>query len=282
MFIRLLCICLALGSLACDGCGSQSPPPPAPTPSAPPAAAPTVLTGRVRLADGFELPRYARTDLERKVLANATRGAWPEQCTPPQVRDREPVQRSADGFLQGVMVAASEFKGAKPRPPRVHEVAIKDCRLTPALVVAVKGDSIRLTNEVDFPFMPTLGRTTLVRTLSPGQHFDIKLEKGDVQPVLCGFTAPCGRTDVLTMYHSVFAVTDEAGAFRIEDFPADQALQVHAWHPLFREAKLEVRVEKGQTKELEFVLHPDPKYAQGAAVAGAGDAGLPDSAVKAE
>ena len=48
------------------------------------------------------------------------------------------------------------------------------------------------------------------------------------------------------------------GEFRIEDFPADQTVRIYAWHPLFFETFLNVRVERGEEKRVELVLTPKP------------------------
>lgn len=259
------CVCL-LGLAACGDCGAEKKQPEG-VATAPSKGTKSLVTGFVRLADGYELPGYALSDMERKVLDHAQRGAWPESCTPPKDADRKPVKLTSDGALVGVMVAASGFHNATPRPPKVHEVTIEDCRLTPSLVVAVKGDSMVLRNAVDFPFMPTFGPTAVARTLTPGQKFDIDLDRGGVESVLCGFTAPCGRTDVITVYHPVYAVTGADGRFTIEDFPADQTIDLNAWHPLFEEAKISLSVGVGETKEVEITLTPKAHFLPDAGVA---------------
>jgi len=275
-----LCLFAALGLFACDGC-SKTQPGSATPPNQVEAERSSIVTGHVKLAAGFELPRFRIADMERKVLSHTKRGAWPEQCTPPKNADRAAVTLTSEGFLQGVMVGASEFKGAKPRPPVTHQVKIEDCRLTPQLVVAVKGDTVHLTNLVDFPFMPSFGPTAVVRTLSKGQSFEFPLTQGNVESLRCGFTAPCGRTDVVTVYHPVFDVTDESGAFTIENFPADQSVKLHAWHPLFKEVEATVTLGLGEKKTVDLVLEPQPQYLPGAEPApSAADAGTKAAAAE--
>jgi hypothetical protein len=257
-------LALLLAAAGCRGCD------PAPTASgggaqthAPldvakpePAAKTGVLIGSVRLAPGAELPSYAPEQMERKVLKHIERGAFPESCTPPKLDDRKPVRLTSDGKLAGVLVAASDFARNPPHAPRTWDVTIKDCRLTPSLVVAVQGDTLRLSSEVNFPFMPQLGSSPLSETLVPGQTKDYPLQANGVSSVLCGFTAPCGRTDVVVLLHALYAVTDAEGNFRIEGFPADETVHVNAWHPLFAAQEQTVRVPAGGEQRLELVIAP--------------------------
>lgn len=250
-----LCVFVASVLCACRGCDPE--PARGSSTASAPAAKRGVLIGSVRLAPGHDLPAYSAEDMERKVLQHIERSTFPEGCTPPKIADRMPVRTTADGKLIGVMVAASEFAKAPARAPRTHEVTIRDCRLTPSFVVAMKGDTLRVRNDVDFPFMPTLGSTALVETLSRGQTRDTVLTTaGATTPLLCGFTAPCGRTDVVVVFHPLYAVTDENGNFRIEDFPVDETINVNAWHPLFAAQEQSVRVGNGEKKSIELVISP--------------------------
>lgn len=253
--LALAATCVA--STACD-CGShdrvEHTTETTPQPAAPPK--PAVLTGRVKLAPGAPVPSYRLEDTERHVLEHTQRGAWPESCTPPKDADRQPVRVTTDGYLAGVMLAASEFSQPRRRPAQTHEVTIRDCRLTPPLVVAMQGDRLRIKTEVMFPFMPVYGPSTKVETLIPGQTRDYDLKDMRVLPVLCGFTAPCGRTDVVVLSHPVSAITDVEGRFRIDDFPASETITLNAWHPLFDESHVDLRVEPGETREVELVLTP--------------------------
>jgi hypothetical protein len=249
---------------ACD-CGSRAPTEVERRAALPPK--PAILVGRVKLTDGASLPSYRLEDMERKVLDHTQRGKWPDACTPPKEADRQPVRLTSDGYLAGVMLATSEFSRPTTRLATTHEVVIRDCRLTPALVVAMRGDRLRIKNEVDFPFMPVYGPSAAVQTLTPGQTRDYDLKEMRVQPVLCGFTAPCGRTDVVVLSHPVYAVTDADGRFRIENFPPSETITINAWHPLFQEAHLELRVEPGETREIELTLAPAPEAAVPAAPA---------------
>lgn len=249
-------LALALAAGGCDSCRAKPKLGASAPGSAPPE--PATVTGSVKLAPGFELPSYSPEDMERHILQHIHGGTFPEKCTPPKLSDRTPVLQGPDGKLIGVMVAASQFSNSTPRGPKVFDVVIKDCRLTPRLVVGQLGDLINLKNEVEFPFMPTYGANAYNETMVPGQSKAMRLDKAGVDNVLCGFTAPCGRTDVVVVRHPVFAVTDEKGIFKIEDFPTDETVQLNAWHPLFQDATISVKVGNGETKSVEFVLTPLP------------------------
>ena len=190
MNLRQVALCVALlgGMVGCRGCaptvdskrvsGGVSRPTQASS-----ARAPAVLTGTVSLALGASLPFYPASAMERKVVEHLDPGTFPQVCTPPKELDRAPVRLSPEGKLVGVMVTASGFQHAVLREPITHAAVIKDCRLTPSLIVAMKGDALRITNEVSFPFMPALGQVTYNRTLMPGQAQDVKLDEPGVQPV---------------------------------------------------------------------------------------------------
>ncbi|MFI5308697.1 MAG: hypothetical protein ACHQ53_15175 [Polyangiales bacterium] len=226
-----------------------------------------VVEGVIRLAPGAELPSYAPEQMEKKLFQKLAPEAPPATCTPPKKTDRQPVRLTADGALAGVMLAPSGFSHQPQRLPVVHEVVIDDCRLNPSLVVAMKGDSLRVSSKVSFPFMPSYESGPGVRSLIPGQTYDVPLNKPGVSPLLCGFTAPCGRTDVIVLLHPIYAITDAQGKFRFDDFPAGEQVSLSAWHPLFQESKIALRVEPGEHKQVELVLTPAPPLPQSVAPA---------------
>jgi hypothetical protein len=255
--MRLAALLIVAATCGAGGCGKpKSAQSSTSTPARAPAVAPTVVEGSVRLAEGYGVPSYVPESMEKKVLDHVSRAALPEVCTPPKTADRQPVKLSSDGLLSGVMLAASGFSSQFSRPPTVHEVVIRDCRLEPALVVAMKGDTLRVRNDVDYPFMPTLDQYPVARTLTRGQTYEVALDKPGVLPLLCGFTAPCGRADVVVMLHPFYTVTDASGSFRFPAFPDGESVTLSAWHPLFRETKQEVKVERGEHKRLEITLTP--------------------------
>jgi hypothetical protein len=211
------------------------------------------VEGVVRLADGAALPGYPQNPVQVP-----GRDAIPPECTPPRESDRTPVTQAAEGGgLVGLSIVASgedDTRWPRATEPALHELTIRDCRLTPSLLVTTRGDRVRMSNETDYPFFPELGEGMLQALLRPEPR-EVRVERGGVRTVQCGFAAPCGRTEVITLYHPVHTVTAESGRFRLE-VPAEQDVRITAWHPLFLETGANVRVGRGETRTLELTIAP--------------------------
>lgn len=214
----------------------------------------------MRLATDQELPELLPSMMYVQVLQQADPLPPPPGCTPAKQVDRRPVQLSPDRGLSSVFIAASDFKGHVTRAPKVHQVSIDDCRLSPMVIGAMRGDTLRIASQTDYPFMPQLGGTSFFETMIKGQERTHTLEALGAQSVVCGFTAPCGRTDVITVAHPLYALSDAQGHFRIEGVPAGEPLNLNAWHPLFRASTQKITVTAGETTKVEFVLTPEPQY----------------------
>ncbi len=216
-----------------------------------------VVRGRVRLAEGAELPMYPPEAL----AGGGPMAELPAECAgvDPEA-GRRPVTLE-EGGLENVMVTATGdqerfFAALGTWEPQEREVRIRACRLQPPLVTATRGDTLVLSNESDYPFMIAVGRTSFMEGLLKGTPRRIALDRGGVQAIRCGFAAPCGRTDVVVVYHPVHTVTEAGGRFELE-VPADQEVELHAWHPLFRDASVTVSVPRGERREVELVLTPN-------------------------
>jgi hypothetical protein len=210
----------------------------------------------VRFAEGAQLPAYAHPDLARSPLHGSKPAALPAECASVAEAARRPVGLTDERLLAGVVVAASDFSRARRRKPVVHRVAIRDCRLRPATVAAMNGDTLALENADAFPFEPMLGPAFRARTLAPGKRVLLPLTGGNVESIQCSRRAPCGRTDLIVFRHPVHALTDARGTFRIDDFPPSELVRVSAWHPLFEESETFVWLEPGETGSVEFLLEP--------------------------
>lgn len=254
--LRVLALVVVLGG--CDGCGSTQEPgaEPGTEGAAGGGAADTshaILEGVVRLAEGAEAPAYPT----HPMVPPQGRPAPPEACAPPQQTDRAPLVPAADRALNGVLVAIHDFAAIPAHEPVTHEMTITDCRLSPRLVVATRGDRLRLTNRTDYPFLPNFGMGVMQALLHEASR-EVELGEGGVRTLECGFAAPCGRAEIVTLYHPLHAVSDEAGRFRIEGIPAGEELRVSAWHPLLEEASQTLTLRGGETRRVELVVTPAP------------------------
>ncbi|MCA9606179.1 MAG: carboxypeptidase regulatory-like domain-containing protein [Myxococcales bacterium] len=257
--LRLLLLVVLLSG--CDGCGSTQEPSSEPT-TIEEGESPTadsrfaVLEGVVRLAEGAEAPQYP----ENPMVPPTGRPEPPEACAPPQQTDRAPLQPAADRGLNGVLVALHDFSTIPEHEPVTHEMTITDCRLTPRLVVATRGDRLRLTNQTEYPFLPNFGMGVL-QALVHGQSREVELGQGGARTLECGFAAPCGRAEIVTLYHPLHTVTDEAGHFRIENVPTGEEIRVSAWHPLLVEGSETITLRAGETRRVELTVTPAPQQA---------------------
>lgn len=230
--------------------------------SATPRRIPRVGTvvGRIRLAEGAELPRWSDTDIGRdpEVPNNFPEcGAIRDSDTLPVVGVGSPTA------LAGVMVSATGdretfFDALGDWEPTDRHVAIDDCRLTPKLVTATSGDSLVIENHTNLAFLPAVGPTEFYETLVQNQSRRVILGHGGLTTVRCGFAADCGRTDLIVILHPVHTSTGTDGRFEMTNVPADQTVQIHAWHPLFRDAMVETRVARGGRVEVEITISPRP------------------------
>lgn len=261
---------LLLVLAGCGDCGASRTQPDAQTTEVtqtqaatnPPAATPRVVQtgiveGRILIAEGGELPSFPR-----EMMPSALRTDVPvAECSPPKTTDRQPVTLAADGRgLVGVLVAAAGFRAAPPASPRTHEIAIRDCRLTPMFFDATVGDTMRLRNDSHYPHVPVIpGVGAIQQAMVPGTSNDFVLDQSGIKTIGCGaFGANCGRLDYVVMEHPVHTMSVAEGRFRLDNVPANEDLTVNAWHPLFRSATVNVRVAPGETRTVELVLTPEP------------------------
>ena len=258
----LLIVCLGVFAGAAAGCGDGCDRDGAQQPEEPVAAAePTAgatsslgaIDGVVRLAAGAELPSYP-------LVTGSAQPAPPEQCSPPRVADRQPVTAGPEGALGGILIAVSgfDFSLLPERQAVTHRVVIDDCRLSPPFVHATRGDQLELVNETDYPFLPVIGGSPMLQALLQNESRIVALDQGGVRSIGCAFAAPCGRSDVVVVYHPLHVLTDERGRFHLPGVPAGTALSVSAWHPLFREEIATVTLEAGGRAEVSMLLTPAP------------------------
>lgn len=214
-----------------------------------------VIIGTVALAPGEALPEYSGPNAALRTLLPGRARELPADCPEPGA-PLHPVGLTSDGLLGGVVVVASDFTGGVSRPARIHDVSIRGCRLQPSLVDATRGDRLRVRNYDPFPYAPSLGSPHEEQPLPRGEPVMIPLGASGVETILCPLSAPCGRTDVVTLNHPLHARTDAHGHYRIEGFPIGQRVRLSAWHPLFEESSTHVWLERGETRRVDLMLSP--------------------------
>lgn len=218
------------------------------------------VTGIVRLGEGVELPRYPLAALGRV----EGRPPLPDICTPAAEGDRQPMRVAANGGVEGLLLTAvstdpdnnAAFRAAiGQREPQTHDVRIEDCRLTPNLLPVVQGDSIHLTNNTRFSFLPVFSSVGVMEGLAFNQERTYVAETLRAHHIQCGFAVPCGRSEVIVLHHDVAVVSGEGGQFELE-VPAGIPLRLHAWHPLFgsHEATAEVTIPAGGRTTVELTV----------------------------
>ena len=212
-----------------------------------------VVTGIVKLAPGVQLPLGPDPKTSEERVASP-----PAPCSPWGDLDRRLVRQSATTQgLSPIHVAITEMRAAPDAQPRIHEVRIEDCRLTPTLLGGKLGDEVRVTNQSDVPLLPALPGDPFMRALLKGQSRSFKLERMGPTSITCGFGAFCGESMIIALSHSLYGVTDDEGEFKVERLPLDQDLMLHAWHPLFVVASQRVRLsETASQATVELLLVP--------------------------
>lgn len=264
-----------LGCVSVLGCGGdKAPPAPQPTaapldagagkgsnpttqPEAPKADFSGRVTGLVRLAPGVSLPLAVLPAAGTKDTVIAP------GCPEITKADAKRVTENAETHgLSPVHVALTGMSAAPPREPVTHNLVIQDCRLQPGLIAAQTGDTLRLTNRSTTAFLPVLPGDSFMQALLPEASREVPLSGIGPADVKCGFGSYCGESVILSVAHSLFAVTDSSGAFSIEGVPLDQELTVHAWHPLFEVSGAKFKLSAAEPhKQVELLLKPNASVA---------------------
>jgi hypothetical protein len=211
------------------------------------------------------LPRFTDSDLVRKPLRSQTLPTPPAECAEANRAARTAVAQGADAALSGIVVAGSDFVRMPVVERTTYAVVIDHCRLTPSLVAATSGDLLTLENRDAYDFEPLIGPTYGAEPLRHGEKRELTLGGASVEVLQCSLGAPCGRSDLLVFAHPVHAVTNSAGEFSIDNFPAHELVRVNAWHPLFEPSETFIWIEPGQTSTVSFELTPKTRFTDNAA-----------------
>lgn len=217
-----------------------------------------VVFGTITLEEGAELPRWDLREIDR----GPDSAPVPPECGPPRETDTLPVEGvGSPTRLTNILVSATgeqrKFAEALGRTrPIDRRLSIEQCRLQPKFVSATVGDTLVLENHSNVPFLPSVGPTQFLETLLPGQTRRIVLDHAALAWTRCTFSAACGRSDVIVIFHPVHTTSTATGDYVLEHVPADQDVQIHAWHPRFHDVEATTRVAVGQRVRVDFTLRP--------------------------
>jgi plastocyanin len=219
---------------------------------APAAFGPGVVHGLVKLADGAQVPLGPDPRVNPGTMPTTA------PCAPISDADRRVVfAASGTHGLTPIHVAVTGMRQIPETMPQTREVRALDCRFQPDLVGARFGDTLRFTNNSAPVLAAMLPGDSFLRTLSAGESVEVKLKQIGAISVGCPIGAFCGGTNVISVAHPFWAVTDQAGHFRIEGLPLDEEVVLHAWHPLFNEVNLTFKLDAAHP-EREVVLALEP------------------------
>jgi plastocyanin len=270
---RLRALSLGASLLACSGLGacgggsretrradassgSSEPAKPATRPAEPPGDFRGVVRGTVKLADGAQLPLAGDPHESSGVVDPVA------PCSPIGEADRR-VVFAAQGTrgLTPIHVAVTGMKSMPTAAPRTHVVHALDCRFQPDLVGAQVGDTVRFENNSAVVLATAFPGDSFLRTLGVGESHEVPVKSAGVLMAGCPIGSFCGGTRIVAVAHPLWAVTDQAGSFRIEHVPLGEPVVVHAWHPLFGETSASITLDaSAPEQELTLSLTPLPQF----------------------
>ena len=149
--------------------------------------------------------------------------------------------------MSGVLVYVTGFKSEAPE--EIPDIVQKNMQFYPEILPIVVGQKIRFPNKDDIYHN--------VFSISPVNCFDLGQYKGDEPSKTVFFEKPglvtvfCNIhpqmiTYVIVLENKAFAMTNQEGAFQIQDIPIPPgAYKIHAWLPSAKRATKEVLIKPG-------------------------------------
>ena len=137
---------------------------------------------------------------------------------------------------------------------KVYELANKDCRFEPHVLVTQVGDTLKITNPDQVAHNANLNffnNKAQNLTIPAGQEVQVALEKDEPAPIPVDCNIhPWMKGFVLVLDHPFGAVTDEDGTLMIKGLPAGEELTFRVYH---ESLKIKEATEKstGETKKFK-------------------------------
>ncbi len=180
--------------------------------------------------------KYKGTPPEAGTLTATSDQAF---CGQKDIPDERLLVNKQNNGLQNVCVYVYTGRRGTELPEmklesKTHVLANKDCRFEPHVLVAKKGDVIKVTNpdevghNANFQFFNNQAQNRLVPV---GGEIDVELPEAEPGPidVLCNIHNWM-KAVVLVLDHPFAAVSDENGVIEIEGLPAGEEIVFRANH----------------------------------------------------
>lgn len=189
-------------------------------------------------------------------------------CGKKEIPDETLVVNPANGGIKDIIVYVYTGSRGTELPemdlkPETHELANKDCRFEPHVLIAKKGDTIKVTNpdlvghNANFQFFKNKAQNL---TVPSGGFIEIELVEDEPAPipVACNIHSWM-KAQLVVLDHPFAAVSDENGVLEIKGLPAGGEVVFRANHgkgslkevivngkdTSWRSSKFEVEIEPG-------------------------------------
>jgi len=170
---------------------------------------------------------------------------------------QESILRSADGGLKNAVVFFESIPSGKPIDTRATlKLDNHLCRIEPHVAAVAVGQRVQISNSDPILHKTHArldGRTTIFSIALPVQNQRIAktIRRPGLMTLDCDAGHPWTRGFVYAFTHPYFAVTDENGAFRIDQVPAGR-WKVTAWHEELGRETREIVIDPGGDTTVTF------------------------------
>lgn len=147
--------------------------------------------------------------------------------------------------------------GIRPKPPEQKEIALKQQNKTfiPRVLAITKGEVVQFPNTDKIHHNVWSRSKTKRFDLGLYKHpetHSVKFGRPGIVTVFCNIHPQMIAT-ILVLPNKKYAVTDDSGAYRIDDIPDGEFL-VYGWVEGARPVKTKIKFEKGKTVNLNLNL----------------------------
>lgn len=215
----------------------------------------STLRGRLWLAQGQVLDPSAAKD---EVLP-AQCAAWQPYPRPSSRGTLEgvalalqPIVDDSEAKTQGAAAKEGEPEASAERRGTTHRLRLEACGLSPALIVARRGDWLEIHNASGKDRSLRVGRSS--PWLAQGGVSYHPLEEGGQVEIRCAHVF-CGRSDVVVFYpEAQITSSDAKGEFAFTGLDPARSYWLHVWHPRLQNQRRRIAFEAGRSAWVDLVL----------------------------